>query len=473
MTQRIIELLKSFLRILGVLRDTSDRVTEEEEWIDAPEEPLTEREELLLRVSGILRWGAILNGVVALLVLIIGLIASVGNHPDLFPTVHNTLLGRFMSQDDVALAMVMLLLLIDLCVLLVLMVGALAQEFWTVPGIWVLFVANVLLLLTLGFVPALITLAATGWAGIIVWRDLRAFRVNPVALKELRGRMRGARAFVVISVYLALMSVFTILLYLIYPVLTSVRGVATTGELGRVLFGGVVAIELMLIIFMSPAFTAGAITGERERKTYDLLRTTLLPGPAFIVGKLESALSYILLLLFSAVPLQSIAFLFGGVSETELIVAFVILAITAVTLGSVGLFFSSTTGRTLTASLRTYIIALAVTFGIPVVLSIFLGFYNNALMGIASGISDSPVLETLLIYVGLLVASVNPISTALFSQIMLIEHQQVGFITVTLASDGSKIPLISPWIVFTVLYLIVSSLLLVLAVRRMRRMRLD
>ena len=50
---------------------------------------------------------------------------------------------------------------------------------------------------------------------------------------------------------------------------------------------------------------------------------------------------------------------------------------------------------------------------------------------------------------------------------------KAGFITVTLASDGSKIPLISPWIMFTLLYLIVSSLLLVLAVRRMRRMRLD
>ena len=35
---------------------------------------------------------------------------------------------------------------------------------------------------------------------------------NPVVLKELRGRMRGPRAFVVLTVYLTLMSGFATLL---------------------------------------------------------------------------------------------------------------------------------------------------------------------------------------------------------------------------------------------------------------------
>ena len=43
-------------------------------------------------------------------------------------------------------------------------------------------------------------------------------------------------------------------------------GVVVTGELGRQLFIGVLFIELMLIIFIVPALTAGAITTERERK---------------------------------------------------------------------------------------------------------------------------------------------------------------------------------------------------------------
>ena len=176
-------------------------------------------------------------------------------------------------------------------------------------------------------------------------------------LKELRGRMRGARAFVIITIYLLLMSIFTILLYFVRVPLS---GSVVTGELGRVLFIGVVGIELLLIIFIVPALTAVAITGERERKTYDLLKTTLLPTPAFVAGKMESALGYIFLLLLAAIPLQSIAFLFGGVSLPELLLAFIVLSVTAMTLGAVGMFFSSLTDRTLPATVRSYTVALSV-----------------------------------------------------------------------------------------------------------------
>ena len=39
---------------------------------------------------------------------------------------------------------------------------------------------------------------------------------NPLLLKELRGRMRGARAFVVLTVYLLLLSCFTSIIYYAY-----------------------------------------------------------------------------------------------------------------------------------------------------------------------------------------------------------------------------------------------------------------
>src|SRR3954463_4400854 len=148
---------------------------------------------------------------------------------------------------------------------------------------------------------------------------------NPVVLKELRGRMRGMRAFVVMTIYLALMSGFTTLLYVLYSSSLNYYGFTSGGTIGRVLFVGIVGVELFLVTFIAPTFTAGAISGERERQTYDLLRTTLLPARSLVVGKLISALSYVLLLLLAAIPLQSIAFLFGGVTESEVVLSFVIL----------------------------------------------------------------------------------------------------------------------------------------------------
>jgi hypothetical protein len=324
-------------------------------------------------------------------------------------------------------------------------------------------VINGVALVALGFTPALVTLAFAVICAGILSRDMRAFRINPVMLKELRGRMRGIRAFVVLTVYLGLMSGFTLLLYLIYVPINQQSGSAAAGQIGRVLFIGIVGIELLLIIFIAPAFTAGAITGERERQTYDLLRTTLLPSPSFVIGKLESALGYILLLLLAAIPLQSIAFLFGGVTEAELILSFVILTVTAIALGTVGIFFSAIAPRTLSASVRAYTTTLVATFGAPLVLSIFLSILTGAFR------TASPFIETLLIYIDDFLVSLNPIATALQTQQLLINQQVVGFWTDTLASNGSTIPRVSPWITFTIIYLVVASILVVLSIQRMRK----
>lgn len=435
----------------------------------APEEPLTPREARLERAGDILRWGAIANGAVVLLIVVGSILSAADASPDLLTKMTDLMLGRFGGADDVALMAITLALLANISVLLVVMVGVLAQELWALLLAWVVVAVNGVALVWVGFTPGLVNILVAGVAGVLTGRDWRAFRFNPVMLKELRERMRGARAFVVITVYLGLMSGFTLLMYLIERGIVQDSGSAVTGELGRALFAGVVGIELLLIIFIAPAFTAGAVSNERERKTYDLLQITLLPKSSFIIGKLESALSYIFLLLLAAIPLQSIAFLFGGVSETELILAFVVLTVTAITLGTIGLYFSTTVDRTLTASVRAYTIAFVVTAGIPLVLSFFIDIYNGALTGMGTNVTSSPLLEAFLIYLGAFLVSLNPVVTSLATQRLLIDRQEIGFWTATLSSDGSTIPLVSPWISFVIIYLMVSAVLVVLAVRRMRR----
>ncbi len=207
---------------------------------------------------------------------------------------------------------------------------------------------------------------------------------------------------------------------------------------------------------IAPAFTAGAITGERERQTYDLLQTTLLATPSFVIGKLESALGYILLLLLSGIPLQSIAFLFGGVTEAELALSFVILMVTAVALGTVGIYFSAAMPRTLVASIRAYSVILGVMFVAPVLLSAVLDILNNLLF-MRAGSALSPVMETIVRYIDLLLTSINPIAAGLSSQDLLVNQRVLGLWSYTLRSDGSTIPLVSPWISFTIVYLAVSA----------------
>jgi hypothetical protein len=422
------------------------------------------REILLERAGSILQWGAFANAIVAAACVVLGLVAGLRIIPNLFGILQSVLLLRFTGAADAAVAVVILLALLNLSLLLVTMVGVLAREIWTLPALLLLILGNLAALLLLGFTPALVTIGFALWAIAAIRQDMQAFRINPVMLKELRGRMRGVRAFAVMTVYLGLMSGFTLLLYLVYSSFSRTTGSSAAGEIGRVLFLGVVGIELLLIIFIAPAFTAGAITGERERQTYDLLQTTLLATPSFVIGKLESALGYILLLLLSGIPLQSIAFLFGGVTETELLLSFVILMVTAVALGTIGIYFSAAMPRTLVASIRAYSVILGVMFVAPVILAGVVNFINNVLF-VRMGGGVAPILETIVRYLDLLLTSVNPIAAGLVSQELLVNQRVLGFYAYTLGSDGSTIPLVSPWISFTIVYLAVSAVLIVLTIR--------
>lgn len=294
-------------------------------------------------------------------------------------------------------------------------------------------------------------------------RARRGMLDNPVVLKELRGRMRGARAFVVLTIYLLLLGAFTSLIYVAVAESTlSVGAQVNVGEIGRTLFTGVVGIEMMLVAFIAPAFTAGAISGEREHQTYDLLRTTLLPPSRLVLGKLLSALLYVLLLLLAAIPLQSIAFFFGGVAETEVFLAFLILFMTALLFCTMGIYFSSRTKRTMSASVLTYAVATFITFGLPLILgSIVLA------LGITSGGVMSSKNELALIYVFGALLCANPAVTAVLTQYVLLNEHTIGTFSYTLTS-GEVVPLISPWIPFTLIYLTLTVIFFVLSVRRIR-----
>src|SRR5690606_9996741 len=185
-------------------------------------------------------------------------------------------------------------------------------------------------------------------------RFLSSLLQNPVTVKELRSRMRGRRAFVVLTVYLTLMGLFITILYGLYSRAALQTYGPDPAQAGKAVYGAVLGVQVMLVVLLGPAFTAAAISGEKERQTYDLLRTTLLPARALVTGKLISALSYVFLLILAALPLQSIAFLLGGVSVVELVVSVLLVLVSAVAFALLGLFFSSLMRSTLGAVVVTF-----------------------------------------------------------------------------------------------------------------------
>ncbi|GAB4162000.1 MAG: hypothetical protein Fur0021_35820 [Candidatus Promineifilaceae bacterium] len=293
----------------------------------------------------------------------------------------------------------------------------------------------------------------------------RRFWRNPVAIKELRGRMRGRRAFVVLTVYLALMAGFITLVYAAYLAGSSPSN-PDARLAGKTIFSALVIAQLFLVVFIAPAFTAGTITGEREKQTYDILRTTLLSEGAFIGGKLQSALAYVLLLLAAAIPLESIAFLMGGVSLSELIISQVMLVQGSLTFALLGLFFSSLMRTTLAATVATFAATFFVTIGFPILIFLLISILGPL---IAAASSFTPIwpLPALAIYVGLALVATNLPASMILSEIILIEEGTVWAFTATI--DGHPLLVLSPWYLHLFCSILFAWLLYTLTIRRLRR----
>ena len=186
---------------------------------------------------------------------------------------------------------------------------------------------------------------------------------NPVVIKELRGRMRGPRAFWVLTAFLVLLSAFSALLYWVTLTTTRFMPGPRTVIIGQSLFSGLMLFEMVLILFITPALTAGAISREHEVLTYEILMATPLRPSGIVLGKLIAALGYVFLLILAAVPLGSVFFLFGGVTLRDLLVAILILATTAVTFGTISLFWSALFRRTIRAVVAGYLTVALFLFG--------------------------------------------------------------------------------------------------------------
>jgi ABC-type transport system involved in multi-copper enzyme maturation permease subunit len=194
------------------------------------------------------------------------------------------------------------------------------------------------------------------------WSKSLRLRANPVLRRELRVRMRGRRAFVVLGTYLLLVGA---IVFGIHRILVSDEsgGRLQSFQVGQLLFAAFTLVEMSLLALIAPALTATAISGEREGGTFDLLRATPVRAHTIVWGKLLAALGYAALLIVASIPIASAVFLFGGVSPEDVWTAFLLLIVTTVTFGLLGLFCSALVRTTGFASVLSYVLTVAVVVG--------------------------------------------------------------------------------------------------------------
>jgi ABC-type transport system involved in multi-copper enzyme maturation permease subunit len=196
--------------------------------------------------------------------------------------------------------------------------------------------------------------------------------VLTIMTRELRSRMRGRRAFIILTAYLGVLALITYGVYVVIgPFVVQNAGQVGVGtsqanasrNIGQWIFSVLSVFQIILVSMMAPAFTAGQISLEREKQTLDLLITTPMRPSAIIIGKLVTALAFVVLMIVAAIPITAIVLMYGGASIDDIVRQQVLLLSVAVGFGAIGLFASALMRRTQAATVVAYGTVLALTLG--------------------------------------------------------------------------------------------------------------
>ncbi len=196
---------------------------------------------------------------------------------------------------------------------------------------------------------------------------IQPFWKNPVVVRDMRVRLRGARAFWNQAAYLGLLCLIALLGYGLSVRTTSGEAldpVAIQRDLQGFYYTIFVTVAI-LISLIAPGLTAVSIISERQRLTLDLLVTTPMTSMQMLLGKLMSSIAFIVLLLVLSVPISSLCVILGGATIGDVLQTYALLAIDGIVLSSIGLAFSCSAKQNVQAIVGTYasIIAyFAVTF---------------------------------------------------------------------------------------------------------------
>ena len=194
--------------------------------------------------------------------------------------------------------------------------------------------------------------------------------LNPILASSALRRMRTSRAIVIVGAYA---SVLMLLACLGMGAFIGSDAV-TIGDMsaGVTAYTILLSAQFALIVLVAPAMTAGAIAGERERQTLELLLVTNTCSFSIVLGKLMESFAFLALLIVSGLPAMCLTMMLGGVTLAQILTGMLFLLCCAFAAASVGILCSSFMRGTVPATVVSYILILLIGVGtlVPIATSI-------------------------------------------------------------------------------------------------------
>jgi ABC-type transport system involved in multi-copper enzyme maturation permease subunit len=130
-------------------------------------------------------------------------------------------------------------------------------------------------------------------------------------------------------------------------------------KLAGTFFFVLLSVQFLAVGLLTPAYTAGAVAEEKERKTLEFLLATDLRNREIVLSKQLSRFANLTLLVCTGLPILSLTQLFGGIDPELVLAGFAATALTMASLTSVAIVLSVYAKRSRDAIVLTYLTGVA------------------------------------------------------------------------------------------------------------------
>lgn len=165
---------------------------------------------------------------------------------------------------------------------------------------------------------------------------------GPIFDKELRVSSRRRRNYILRFAYLALLTIFLVLIWLQETRYqgSAVYRISRMARAGQTIVTFIIWFQFLTTQVIAVVMLSTSISDEIYNRTLGLLMTTPINSFQIVMGKLLSKLLQIILLLAISLPLLAIVRVFGGVPWDYVISSLCITFTAVIFVGSLSLFFS-------------------------------------------------------------------------------------------------------------------------------------
>lgn len=197
-------------------------------------------------------------------------------------------------------------------------------------------------------------------------------RLNPIMKKDIKVTARSMKMAWGLMAYEAILAFLFIIALSALDFESSYDYQNIYGELIS-LFPLIGIAQVSIAALSIPIMTASSISGEKERQTFDIMLTTCLSPRAIVFGKIFSSVAEVMLYVIASIPIMALAFVLGGLSWWTLFLFLVVIFVFATFAGSIGVFCSSISRKSIVSIILAFVGYFLVCFltVLPLIITLF------------------------------------------------------------------------------------------------------